>query len=120
MLSPDDELARLLEVLIDRYGPARSLGETYAATCALRLCREGHSMSMSEFSQRTGLAEQNLSRWAQNAVKRERLKVRDHPDDGRIKEFAIANIERAGRHLPAVAEVFGVPMDTPKKRGPGQ
>jgi len=115
-MSPDDELERLLEVLIGRYGPARSLGETYAATCALRLCREGKSMSMAEFSQRTGLAEQNLSRWAQNAVRRERLKVRDHPVDARIKEFAIANVERAGRHLPAVAAVFGVPMDVPENR----
>jgi len=115
-MSPDDKLEQLLEVLIERYGHTRTLGETYASVCALRLCREGGSMSMAEFAKQTGISKKNLSRWAQNAVDRDRLRVREHANDGRVKDFMLANVEDSSRHLPAVAEILGVPMDPRKKR----
>ena len=115
-MSPDDELERLLKVLIERYGHTRTLGETYASVCALRLCREGGTMSMAEFAKQTGISKKNLSRWAQNAVDRDRLKVREHALDGRMKDFMLTNVEDSSRHLPAIAEILGVPMEPPRKR----
>lgn len=110
-MSPDRELEDLLRVLIDRFGAARSLGEVYATTYAFRVAREGRSVSLSEVSQYTGISNKNLSRWARDAVQRHQLKVRDRPDDRRVKDFAAVDFDHACRHLPEVAAVFGVEMD---------
>lgn len=113
-MSPDDELERLLKILIERYGPSRTLAETLASTRALHLSREGRTMTMAEFAKETGISKKNLSRWAKNAVDRQRLNVREHGEDGRMKEFALISVENSGRHLRAVADVLGIALDPPK------
>ncbi|MGD8829361.1 MAG: hypothetical protein PVF57_02050 [Pseudomonadales bacterium] len=110
-MSPDQELEQLLKVLIDRFGANRSLGEVYATTYAFRVAREGRKVSMSEVAEYTGISTKNLSRWAREAVQQRLLKVRERPDDRRVKDFATVDFARACRHLPAVAAVFGVEME---------
>jgi len=115
-VSPDDELEQLLKLLIDRYGPGRTLAEIYASTRALHLSREGRNMSMADFAIETGISKKNLSRWANNAIRRQRLKVRAHAEDGRRKDFALVDAERSSEHLQAIADLLGVRYDPPKKK----
>jgi DNA-binding transcriptional regulator GbsR (MarR family) len=110
-MSPDQELEQLLKILIDRFGAKRSLGEIYATTYAFRVAREGRIVSLSEVSEYTGISMKNLSRWARDAVQRDLLKVRERPDDRRVKDFAAVDFAESCRHLPAVAAVFGVEVD---------
>ena len=115
-MSPDEELEQLLKVLIERFGSTRSLGEVYAATCAVHLSRAGgHIRTISEFAEQTGISKKNLSRWASEAVRNHRLEVGHYEDDLRKKRFTVANLDHAARHLPAVAEVLRVPM-APQRR----
>jgi len=115
-VSPDDELEQLLKLLIERYGPGRTLAEIYASTRALHLSREGRTMSMAEFAVETGISKKNLSRWAGNAIRKQRLKVRAHAEDGRRKDFALVDSERSSEHLQAVADLLGVRYDPPRRK----
>lgn len=110
-MSPDVQLEQLLKILVDRFGPNRSLGQVYATTYALRVHREGGVINLTDVAQQTGISKQNLSRWREALVRRERVLVQPYEDDGRIQFIDVINPHRACRHLPAVAEIFACPLD---------
>jgi len=112
-LSPDSDLEALLKILIDRFGPARSLAEVYAKTYALRVIREGGVINLTDVAEKTGISKQNLSRWRKSLEQRNRVLVGPHDEDGRIQNIDVVNLESAGRHLPRIAEALGVEMDAP-------
>lgn len=115
MMSPDLQLEQLLKVLIERFGSARTLGEVYATTYALRALREGRPLTLADVAAHTGIAKQNLSRWLKAHVESEQAVSLPHHVDGRMHEIGVVDPEYACRHLPDVAAVLDVPMDPPRE-----
>ncbi|MGD8418777.1 MAG: hypothetical protein PVH91_17060 [Pseudomonadales bacterium] len=111
-MSPDLQLERLLRILVDRFGAARSLGEVYATTHALRAYREGRSLTLADIAEQTGISKQNLSRWLKVHIDTEHAIALPHQVDGRKQNIDIINLAYACRHLGAVAEVIGCAMES--------
>lgn len=114
MMSPDLQLEQLLEVLVDRFGSARTLGEVYATTYALRAVREGKPVTLADVAAHTGIAKQNLSRWLKQHVESEQAVSLPHHIDGRMHEIGVVDPDYACRHLPAVAAVLDADLDQPR------
>ena len=115
-LSPDIELEELLELLVLRFGPDRSLGEAYATSYALRMAREGTEFSLSDIARATGLPKQNLSRWLAYQVSIGQASTKASADDARRQEIGVADPVWAFRHLERTAEIFGCELQTPRRR----
>ena len=62
-ISPDEQLVATLRLLVQRFGPHRSLAEAYAASYALKGLREGRNPSIASIANATGCSKRNLSRW---------------------------------------------------------
>ena len=114
MMSPDLQLEQLLKVLVDRFGATRTLGEVYATTYALRVCREGRSLTVADIAHHTGISKQNLSRWVKVHIDTDHVVPRPDGDDGRKYNLEVTRLDYACRHLPAVAEIFDCPLDSPR------
>ena len=110
-MSPDRQLERMLKVLVDRFGPARTLGEVYATTYALRTHREGKPITLTDVAAQTGISKQNLSRWLKGHLDTAQAVARPHEEDGRMHRIDVVDLEYAIRHLAAVAEIFGCQVD---------
>ncbi len=115
-LSPDMQLEELLELLVQRFGSDRSLGEAFATCYALRMAREGREVGLSDIARATGLPKQNLSRWLAYQVSIGQAHTRASEDDARRQEIGITDPVWAFRHLERVAEIFGCELDTPLLR----
>jgi hypothetical protein len=114
-MSPDLQLEQLLKVLVDRFGSARTLGEVYATTYALRAHREGRPLTLADVAAHTGIAKQNLSRWLKLHVESDQAVSLPHRVDGRMHEIGVLDPDYACRHLPDVAAVLDVPLDPPRE-----
>jgi len=114
MMSPDLQLEQLLKVLVDRFGSARTLGEVYATTYALRAVREGRPLTLADVAAHTGIAKQNLSRWLKQHVESDQAVAQPHHVDGRMHEIGVVDPDYACRHLPEVAAVLDAPLDLPR------
>ncbi|MGD8416773.1 MAG: MarR family transcriptional regulator [Pseudomonadales bacterium] len=116
MISPDTQLEQVLKVLVERFGPSRTLGQVYATTYGLRRIREGNPVSLNDIAEVTGVSKQNLSRWSRTLVSRERISVAPHEIDGRMQLIDVTNPGSAGRHLSEIAEILGCLLDPPNPR----
>ena len=119
-MSPDLQLEQLLGVLVERFGAARSLGEVYATTYALRTHREGREVTLADVAATTGIPKQNLSRWLQGHIESDQVVTRRHDEDGRVQRLTVPDMEFACRHLPAIAEAFGCAMDADPRESDGE
>lgn len=115
-MSPDQQLEQLLKVLVDRFGSARTLGEVYATTYGLRAYREGRNLTLADIAEHTGVSKQNLSRWLKVHVDTDHVVMQPHQDDARRQNINVTDLDYACRHLPAVAEIFGCPMDVARHK----
>jgi len=115
-LSPDMQLEELLELLVQRFGPDRSLGEAFATCYTLRMAREGREISISDIAKATGLPKQNLSRWLAYQVSIGQANTRASEDDARRQEIGITDPVWAFRHLERAAEIFNCELDAPRRR----
>ena len=109
---PDTKLEELIKLLVQRFGPDRSLGEVYATVYALRMAREGGDFSITDIAKATGLPKQNLSRWLQYQISIGQAKTEPSEDDARRHQITITDPVWAYRHLPRIAELLNCPLDT--------
>lgn len=116
LLSPDRQLEQLLKVLIERFGPARTLGEVFATTYGLHAYREGRSLTLADIAENTGISKQNLSRWLKVHIETDHVVMQPHQDDGRMHTIEISDLSYACRHLDAVADVFDCPVAPARTR----
>jgi len=112
-MSPDLQLEQLLKILVDRFGSARTLGEVYATTYALRRYREGNSLTVADIAAHTGIAKQNLSRWLKVHIDTSQVITHPHDEDGRMHRLDVVDLDYAARHLGAVAEALDSALDPP-------
>ena len=110
-MAPDSLLEDLLAVLVERFGMARTLGEVYATTYALRAYREGKTLTLADISTHTGVSKQNLSRWLQVHVDTDHVDAKPLEKDGRMQALSVRDLEYACRHLLPVAEILGCEVD---------
>ncbi len=93
--------AKTLEVLVERYGRYRTLGEVLAAATCFRRLEEGESLSVSDLAHYAGEPVSNISRWLHRAPHVE-LVTDDH--DQRCKRLRIVGSDTVHRHLDALQD----------------
>jgi hypothetical protein len=116
LVSPDRQLEQLMKILIERFGPARTLGEVYATTYGLHAYRAGRSLTLADIAENTGISKQNLSRWLKAHIETDHVVMQPHQDDGRSHTIEISDLRYACRHLDAIAEVFDCPVAPARTR----
>ena len=110
-MSPDEQLVDILKVLVERFGAGRSLGEAYATLYALKVTREGGTLSVADVANATGCSKQNLSRWLKYQVGIGQVKTQPAEDDARVQEVSITDPMWAYRHLESLAEILKCELD---------
>ena len=113
-MSPDKQIIDILALLVERFGHARTVGEIYATSYAIKVIREGGTLSLSEVAKATGCSKQSLSRWLQFQVDIGQAKTQPAEDDARKHEIDITDPQWAYRHLEPLAELLGCNVDQPR------
>ncbi len=99
-----------------RFGTARSLGEVYATSYALKAMREGSTLSIVELAEATGCSKQNLSRWLQHQVDTGQAKTKPADHDARKVDITLTDPMWSYRHLEALASILNCNLDQPQKK----
>ena len=115
-MHPDAQLEQLLKILVDRFGTARTLGEVYATTYALRAYREGKHLTLADIAEHTDIPKQNLSRWLKVHVQTDHAVMQPHAEDGRMNDIEVTDLDYACRHLEAIAAALGSEVTPPRER----
>ena len=115
-MSPDKQIVDIMAVLVERFGPGRTLGEAYATLYALKVMREGRNPSIAEIAKATGCSKQNLSRWLQFQVGIGQAKTQPTEDDARKQEIDITDPMWAYRHLESLAKILGCELEQSRRR----
>ena len=116
VISPDVQLVDILEMLVQRFGARRTLGETYATSYALKVIRAGGTPSIADIATATGCSKQNLSRWLHYQVDIGQARTRAAEDDARKQAIAITDPMWAYRHLQSLTEIIGCDLDLPRQK----
>ncbi|TNF79231.1 MAG: hypothetical protein EP301_14010 [Gammaproteobacteria bacterium] len=99
------QMEKVLRVLVDRHGARATVGEMLAIYAAMaRLCKQDQ-VSIAEISEATGLAKQNLSRWAHKRIG-DSISLRVNEDDQRVHDVVMMDSLRGQENIERLAELF--------------